>query len=73
MAKRSLIVDSGNHDRVHCPVSAVVDAADVSDPKRLALSLAGADTPCQAEVEGDQVKVSWLIRKLARANRKSST
>ena len=41
-----------------------MDAADVSDPKRLALSLAGADTPCQAEVEGDQVKVSWLIRKL---------
>jgi len=70
MAKRSLVVDAGNHGRNHCPVSAVLDKQDVPEPDRLGLSLAGADTPCQVTTKDDKVTITWLIRKLGAGKRK---
>lgn len=71
MAKKNgIVVDAGNHDRVHCPVSIELDASSVSEPERLGLVLAGVNTAVQVDTSGNNVKLTWLIGKLGKGKSK---
>lgn len=61
-----LVVKAGEHDRRQCPVTAVVPSTGLV-AERLALIPEGQKTPvpCQVEVCGDTLRVSWIVDGLA--------
>lgn len=70
MGKLILTVDAGNHARTSCPVSTILSLDGKEKPEHLALSLAGAGTPCQAVANGKELSLTWLIRHLGAGKKK---
>ncbi len=63
MADLNLTVHAGPHRRVHCPVSVLVEAPEGVSGVTMAES--GAPVPCQARVEAEGLRVSWIVEDLA--------
>jgi hypothetical protein len=57
-------VQSGEHDRVHCPVSVVADLGGL-DPRSLALYADAGATPMPVEIaaaDGQRHRLTWILR-----------
>ena len=59
-----LTVSAGAHDRLHCPVSVLVPGERLPSPERIVLRKGRAAVPCQVAVEGDHVRLTWIVSKL---------
>lgn len=63
MADLKLTVHAGPHRRVHCPVSAVVEAPEGVSAVTMASS--GGEVACQARAVEGGLRVSWMLADLA--------
>ncbi|MBI2191195.1 MAG: PmoA family protein [Planctomycetes bacterium] len=70
MSPLILKVDAGRHARIHCPVSTVLKPEGLGQTQHLRLSVAGASTPCQVVPNGQEVRLTWLLRHLEEGKKK---